>query len=283
MKKFFSVILAGLMLSTCAFGFAGCAKNGNDGQDGKDGKETTSLSSTIDIASLGLMAENTLTIGMEIGYPPYEYYAEDGTTPIGFDVDMAKAIADKLGLEVNYINTAWDVIFAGIGTNYDVVISGVTIKPDREEEMAFSTPYINNFQCIVVPTGSDLEIVDFTSLNGLSISVMKETASDEMISGLIDTGSITATVKRNEQIPTCFTELSNGEVDAIVCDSTVADSYVAKNPEKYTIIYRDENAPEKFGIAMSKDNKALQDAINKAIAELEQEGFFKANTTKWFG
>lgn len=283
MKKFFSAILAGLMLSTCAFGFAGCAKNGNDGQDGKDGKETTSLSSTIDIASLGLMAENTLTIGMEIGYPPYEYYAEDGTTPIGFDVDMAKAIADKLGLEVNYINTAWDVIFAGIGTNYDVVISGVTIKPDREEEMAFSTPYINNFQCIVVPTGSDLEIVDFTSLNGLSISVMKETASDEMISGLIDTGSITATVKRNEQIPTCFTELSNGEVDAIVCDSTVADSYVAKNPEKYTIIYRDENAPEKFGIAMSKDNKALQDAINKAIAELEQEGFFKANTTKWFG
>jgi len=220
---------------------------------------------------------------MEIGYPPFEYYAEDGVTPVGFDVDMAQAIADKLGLKLNYINTAWDVIFAGIGMNYDVVISGVTITPERKEEMAFSTPYINNYQCIVVPTGSDLEIKDFTSLNGLSLSVMKETASDIMITGLIDTGSIAATVKRNEQVPTCFTELANGEVDAVVCDSTVADSYVAKNPEKYTIAYLDQSAPEQFGIAMGKDNAALQDAINKAIAALEEEGFFKANTTKWFG
>ncbi len=276
MKKLFSAILAGLMLTSCAFGFTGCGK-------GEENKENAGSKIEVDVASLGLMADNTLTIGMEIGYPPFEEYAEDGVTPIGFDVDMAKAIADKLGLELNYINTAWDVIFAGIGMNYDVVISGVTITEDRKEEMAFSTPYINNYQCVVIPTGSDLAITDFTSLNGLSISVMKETASDIMITGLIDTGSIAATVKRNEQVPTCFTELANGEVDAVVCDSTVADSYVAKNPEKYTIIYRDETAPEQFGVAMSKDNVALQDAINKAIAALEEEGFFAANTTKWFG
>lgn len=276
MKKLFSAILAGLMLTSCAFGFTGCGK-------GEENKENAGSKIEVDVASLGLMADNTLTIGMEIGYPPFEYYAEDGVTPVGFDVDMAKAIADKLGLELNYINTAWDVIFAGIGMNYDVVISGVTITADRMEEMAFSTPYINNYQCVVIPTGSDLKITDFTSLNGLSLSVMKETASDIMITELIDTGSIAATVKRNEQVPTCFTELANGEVDAVVCDSTVADSYVAKNPEKYTIIYRDETAPEQFGIAMSKDNAALQDAINKAIAALEEEGFFAANTTKWFG
>ena len=276
MKKIFSAILAGLMLTSCAFGFTGCGKT-------EENKENTGSKIEVDVASLGLMADNTLTIGMEIGYPPFEYYAEDGVTAVGFDVDMAKAIADKLGLELNYINTAWDVIFAGIGMNYDVVISGVTITEERKEEMAFSTPYINNYQCIVVPTGSDLEIVDFTSLNGLSVSVMKETASDIMITGLIDTGSISATVKRNEQVPTCFTELANGEVEAVVCDSTVADSYVAKNPEKYTIVYTDTSAPEQFGVAMGKDNAALQDAINKAIAALEEEGFFAANTTKWFG
>ena len=276
MKKIFSAILAGLMLTSCAFGFTGCGKT-------EENNEAVGSKIEVDVASLGLMADNTLTIGMEIGYPPFEYYAEDGVTAVGFDVDMAKAIADKLGLELNYINTAWDVIFAGIGMNYDVVISGVTITEERKEEMAFSTPYINNYQCIVVPTGSDLEIVDFTSLNGLSVSVMKETASDIMITGLIDTGSISATVKRNEQVPTCFTELANGEVEAVVCDSTVADSYVAKNPEKYTIVYTDTSAPEQFGIAMGKDNAALQDAVNKAIAALEEEGFFAANTTKWFG
>ncbi len=276
MKKIFSAILAGLMLTSCAFGFTGCGKT-------EENNEAAGSKIEVDVASLGLMADNTLTIGMEIGYPPFEYYAEDGVTAVGFDVDMAKAIADKLGLELNYINTAWDVIFAGIGMNYDVVISGVTITEERKEEMAFSTPYINNYQCIVVPTGSDLEIVDFTSLNGLSVSVMKETASDIMITGLIDTGSISATVKRNEQVPTCFTELANGEVEAVVCDSTVADSYVAKNPEKYTIVYTDTSAPEQFGIAMGKENAALQDAINKAIAALTEEGFFAANTTKWFG
>lgn len=274
MKKFLSVVLAGLMLSACALGFTACGK-----EEGAASGEKLN----IDTAALGLMADNTLTIGMEIGYPPFEYYAEDGVTPVGFDVDMAKAIADKLGLQVNFINTAWDTIFAGIGVNYDVVISGVTITEDRKAEMAFSTPYINNYQCVVLPTGSDLEIAGFTDLEGLSLSVMKETASDIMITELVDTGSISATVKRNEQVPTCFTELANGEVDAVVCDSTVADSYVAKNPEKYTIVYRDETAPEQFGVALSKDNAALLDAINQAIAALESEGFFTANTTKWFG
>lgn len=275
MKKLFSAILAGLMLSACAFGFTACGSE----EEG----EAAGTKIDVDVAALGLMADNTLTIGMEIGYPPFEYFSEDGVTPVGFDVDMANAIADKLGVEVNFINTAWDTIFAGIGMNYDIVISGVTITEDRKAEMAFSTPYINNYQCIVLPTGSELEITDFTSLNGLSLSVMKETASDIMITELIDTGSITATVKRNEQVPTCFTELANGEVDAVVCDSTVADSYVAKNPEKYTIVYRDETAPEQFGVAMSKDNAALLDSINQAIAALESEGFFTANTTKWFG
>ncbi|MBE6598190.1 MAG: transporter substrate-binding domain-containing protein [Ruminococcaceae bacterium] len=277
MKKLFTVILAGLMLSGAAFGFTGCANNAED--------ETQSNTNTlaVDTASLGLMADNTLTIGMEIGYPPFEYYAEDGVTPIGFDVDMVNAIADKLGLEVNFINTAWDVIFAGIGMNYDVVVSGVTITEERKETMAFSTPYINNYQCVVVPTGSDLKVEDFLMLESLSVSVMKGTASDIMVTDLIDTGSVSCTVKRNEQVPTCFTELANGEVDVVVCDSTVADSYVAKNPEKYTIAYRDETAPEQFGIAMGKDNAALLDAINQAIAALEEDGFFEANTTKWFG
>ncbi len=273
-KKILSAVLAGLMLVSCTFGLTSCG-----------GKETEDKTSKIDVdvASLGLMADNTLTIGMEIGYPPFEYYAEDGTTVVGFDVDMIKTVADKLGLEVNFINTAWDAIFAGLGQNYDIVVSGVTITEKRKEEMAFSTPYINNYQCVVIPTGSDLAVSSFTDLEGLSLSVMKETASDIMISSLLDTGSLTATVKRNEQVPTCFTELANGEVDAVVCDSTVADSYVTKNPEKYTIVYRDETAPEQFAVAVSLGNEALLDAINKALAQMEEEGFFTANTTKWFG
>jgi len=278
-KKILSAVLAGLMLASCTFGFTSCGEKEEEKTEG----DAKIVNVDVDTSTLGLMAEGTLTIGMEIGYPPFEYYAEDGVTPIGFDVDMISYVASKLGLQVNYINTAWDTIFAGIGQNYDIVVSGVTIDEDRKQTMAFSTPYINNYQCVVIPTDSKLEVNGFTDLEGVSISVMKETASDIMITKLIDTGSLNTTVKRNEQIPTCFTELSNGEVEAIVCDSTVADSYVTNSPDKYKIVYRDETAPEQFGIAMSKDNAPLLDAINKALAALEEEGFFTANNAKWFG
>jgi polar amino acid transport system substrate-binding protein len=72
--------------------------------------------------------EGKLMVGMEIGYPPMEYYDADGTTPIGFDVEVSKAVADYLGLEIEYVDTAWDGIFAGVNTDkYDVIFSSVSI------------------------------------------------------------------------------------------------------------------------------------------------------------
>lgn len=236
----------------------------------------------IDLSEVTLLDDGTLTIGVEIGYPPFEDFAEDGSTPIGFDIDFATALADKLGLEINFINTAWDGIFQGIGTNYDVVISAVTINEERKQTMLFSDPYINNFQAVVVGPSFDKEIKGFQDLDGLAIAVQKETTSDELMSDYVDTGSIKCTISANEKITTCFTQLENGEVDAVVVDSTVADGYLAKNPEKYVKAFQDDSEPEQFGVAMSKDNTALQAAINKALAELKEEGFMDKNYSNWF-
>jgi len=106
-------------------------------------------------SELNLMKEGTLAIGVEIGYPPFEDFANDGVTPIGYDIDFAKALGEKLGVEVVFINTAWDGIFQGIGVNYDAVISAVTITEERKESMDFSDPYIDNYQAVVVRTDSD--------------------------------------------------------------------------------------------------------------------------------
>lgn len=98
-----------------------------------------------------LIKPGTLMIGVEIGYPPMEYYAEDGTTAIGFDIDVGKAIAELLGLKAEFVNTEWDGIFAGLGRpDYDCIISSVSITPDREREFIFTRPYIANALCIVV-------------------------------------------------------------------------------------------------------------------------------------
>lgn len=237
----------------------------------------------IDMSGVTLMQDGVLSIGMEIGYPPFEDFAEDGTTPIGYDIDFAKALCEKLGLEFNFINTAWDGIFQGIGVNYDCVISAVTITEERKQTMLFSDPYINNYQAVVVKVGSDKQISSFLDLDGLAIAVQKETTSDILMSDYVATGSIKCTISANEKITTCFAQLSNGEVDAVVVDSTVADGYLASNPDAYMIAYQDESEPEQFGVAMGLENTGLQAAINEAIAQLTAEGFFEENVDFWFG
>ena len=126
----------------------------------------------------------------------------------------------------------------------------------------------------------------FSSLNdldGMSVALQKETTSDELISDMIDTGTIKATVVANEKVITCFTQLTNGEVDCVLCDSTVADGYVASNPDMYVKAFEDNTSQEQFGVEIKKGNTGLQSAINDAIAQLTSEGFFDSNTKKWFG
>jgi len=262
MKKKVLLLCAALMVVAM---FAGCGK-----------KEETPES------NLTLMNKGVLTVGCEVGYPPFEDFADDGTTPVGFDVDIITAVAEKLGLKVNIINTAWDGIFAGIDVNYDCVCSAVTITVERKETMIFSTPYIKNYQAVVLPAGSSMSINSFLDLNGKTIAVQKETTSDELMSDYKSTGTISVEIVANEKVTSCFTQLSNGEVDAVVVDSTVADGYVLKSKD-YVIAYKDEAEAEEFGIAVGKNNTELQAAINKALAELEAEGFIKETYNYWFG
>lgn len=280
-KKLVSLVLgATLITALCS-----CGKKETEKTDSteKVTKEASEADTSIDTKDLKLISDGTLTIGSEIGYPPFETMAEDGVTPIGFDIDFAHALGEKLGLEVSFINTAWDSIFAGIGTNYDIVISAVTINDERKETMDFSTPYITNYQSVVVKKGSDIKINSLNDLNGKSVALQKGTTSDEVIKDLIGTKTIDASVVANEQVITCFTQLTNDEVDCVLCDSSVSDGYLLSDPDKYEKAYQDSSAPEQFGVAIKKGDTAMQTAINQAIKELQEEGFFEENTTKWFG
>lgn len=268
-------LLALLLISIMVLSFAGCANDDSE-------SESTTKESTGE-TDLNLITNGTLTIGVEIGYPPFEDFAEDGTTPIGYDIDFAYALGEKLGLDVNFINTAWDGIFEGIDTNYDCVISAVTITEDRKKTMSFSDSYINNYQAIVVSPDFEGEINSFEDLDGLAIAVQKETTSDILMSEYKDTGSINVTISANEKVTSCFAQLENGEVDAVVVDSTVADGYLAANAGKYVKAWQDSSEPEQFGVALGKDNADLQTAINKAIGELTDEGFFEDSYDHWFG
>ncbi len=282
-KKLFVLVLSAVMLFALVAFSASSSSSTAAPSATVAPTESPAMAGTVDVSAVKLMQPGALTIGVEIGYPPFEDFAEDGTTPVGYDIDFAKALGEKLGLEINFINTAWDGIFQGIGVNYDCVISAVTITEERQETMLFSDPYINNYQAVVVKSDYKGEINSFLDLDGLAIAVQKETTSDILMSDYVATGSIKCTISANEKVTTCFTQLTNGEVDAVVVDSTVADGYLASEPDKYIKAYQDESEPEQFGVAMGKDNTELQTAINEAIAQLTEEGFFEKNIEYWFG
>ncbi len=115
-----------------------------------EGVRTVTEEPTLDLSKLSTITDGTLTVGMEIGYPPMEYMDESGLNPMGFDVDLSYALGELLGLEVELVNTAWDGIFAGLDkAQYDVVISSVSITPERQAAYELTEPYVSNELVIV--------------------------------------------------------------------------------------------------------------------------------------
>ncbi|MDR2102033.1 MAG: ABC transporter substrate-binding protein [Treponema sp.] len=217
------------------------------------------------------LEKGVLTIGMEIGYPPMEYLDTDGKTPIGFDVSMAKALAEKMGLGYKFIDTAWDGIFAGVDTNkYDCIISAVTLTEERSAAHNFTKPYIGNSQALVLLKGSSVKARVPEELEGLGVAYQAETTSDIYMAKLAAQG-MKFTPYEYDKVMNCFDELRLGRVDAIICDSLVAVDYIAPADSPFEIVWLGP-ADEVFAICLKKGNDALTGALDKALDELFAEG-----------
>lgn len=116
------------------------------------GVRTVGAMPAMDLAKLKTIKAGVLTVGMEVGYPPMEYLADDGLTYIGFDVELAGKLAEKLGLKLEIVNTAWDGIFAALEKGeFDMIMSSVSITPERQEKFILTAPYISNKIVLAVP------------------------------------------------------------------------------------------------------------------------------------
>jgi polar amino acid transport system substrate-binding protein len=210
------------------------------------------------------------SVGMEIGYPPMEYFDTDGKTPIGFDVQLAKAIGAKLGLQVEFVDTAWDGIFAGVNTNkYDAIISSVTITEERLEAFNFSKPYIGNAMVIVLSKKSPITITKPQDIAGYRVTYQAETTADIYATELAQQG-VKFTSFEYDKVMNCFDEIRLGRVDVIVVDSLVAFEYLSRDPDLY--IAWQGSADETFGVCLKKGNDALTAEINKTLDALFADG-----------
>ncbi|MBQ7159642.1 MAG: amino acid ABC transporter substrate-binding protein [Treponema sp.] len=224
--------------------------------------------------------KGVLKVGMEIGYPPMEYYDADGKTPIGFDIELGKAVAEKLGLKVEFIDTAWDGIFAGLETNkYDCIMSAATITPERLESMEFSTPYVGNGQAIVVKADAGFKPARPEDLVGKTVAYQAETTSDIFMTKLAEKG-LKFTPAEFDKVINAYDELKLGRCDAVVSDALVYANY--KDDPAFVSTWTG-SADEFFGVAIRKGNSALVEKVNAAIKEMVADGSMKELYLKVFG
>jgi polar amino acid transport system substrate-binding protein len=216
------------------------------------------------------LADGVLNAGVEIGYPPMEYYDTDGKTLIGFDIELVKALAGKLGLRVNFIDTAWEGIMAGLDANrYDIAIN-ITILPERQKRHNFTKPYIDSSITIAALKGSSIKIEKPGDIAGYSIAYQADTTAQYFTEKLGKNG-VQFTPFSYDKILNCFDDLEMGRVDLVVVDNIAAYDYAGKANSPFEVIWQGPS-DEFIGICLKKGNDALTDALNKALEELYEDG-----------
>ena len=268
MKKIFALVLALCMV----FALAACGEAASDPTDAPESEAPVSEAPESEApaseapegdGTFTTIVEGKLTMSTNAQFPPYEMTTDDGGFE-GIDVEIATAIAEKLGLELDILDMDFDSALLAVQQGKsDIVMAGVTVNEDRQLVMDFTDSYATGVQVIIVKEGSDVTI-------------------DNMGEGLIGTqrgttGNIYCTDDYGEEHVMAYDDgftavqaLMNGQVDCVVIDNAPAQEFV-KNNAGLTILDT-EYANEDYAIGLNKGNTALLDAINTALNELISDG-----------
>ena len=225
---------------------------------------------------LGLVSGGTLTVATEGTYRPFSFHDESGGLT-GYDVEIAEAVAGKLGLEVRFQETQWDAIFAGLDAGrFDVIANQVSINPEREEKYLFSAPYTVS-RGVVVTADDDSSISSFADLSG-------KTTAQSLTSNWYELATESgAQVEAVEGWAQAVALLQQGRVDATVNDQLTYLDYEKTNSPTGLKIAAETDDTSDSAFATTKDKQALVDAIDGALEELRADGTLAEISQKYFG
>ena len=277
MKKILAMTMAlAMMLSLAA-----CGKKDEPSVSGST--STSNGSSVSTSASNGAdfttVTAGKLTMSTNAAFPPYEMVTDDGSFE-GIDVEVAGAIAEKLGLELVVDDMGFDAaLLAAQNGQSDIVMAGVTVTEARKEVMDFSDSYATGVQVVIVKEDSPIQTIDDLA-NAEMIGCQKATtgyiyASDTPENGGYGEDHVTA----YETGALAVEALKNGQIDAVIIDNEPAKAFVEANPGLK--ILDGEWVSEDYAIGMKKGNTQLLDAINGAMAELKADGTFQTIVDKY--
>ena len=274
MKKITALLLGAVMaLSLAACGGSASSAAASSAASSEAASSEAAASETTEIAALTTVNAGKLTMSTNAAFPPYEMTTDAGELE-GIDVEIAGAIADKLGLELQIDDMDFDAaLLAAQQGKSDMVMAGVTVNEERKQVMEFSDTYASGVQVVIVKEGSEIATVD--DLAGHMIGTQRGTTGYIYCSDDFGEDSVTA----YDNGLTAVQALNNGQVDCVVIDSAPAKEFVAAN--EGLVILDSEYAVEDYAIGMAKGNTALVEAVNGALAELTADGTVQAILDKY--
>lgn len=227
------------------------------------------------------LEKRTYIVGLDDTFAPMGF-RDDKNELVGFDIDLAKEISKRLGVEFKYQPIDWTTKEMELNNkSIDFIWNGYSITPERKEKVAFSTPYFDNRQIIVVLADSPIQ--SKADIAGKTITLQGESAALEAVNK--DEAFVTALKTKPVEYASnneAFADLEAKRADAMVVDEVLARYYMSlKGQEKYRVL-EDNFGEEEFGIGMRKEDTALIKAVDDILAEMKKDGTFDTIYKKWF-
>ena len=254
--RLFSVLFLLLSVSILLF-----ACGGSDSTDTETSESEEAAGSDGEITKL--------VAGTDATYAPMEYIDDNGEI-VGIDIDIVNAIAEELGIEVEFKNIGWEPLFPAVENGeVDFAVSSITITEERQESFDFTEPYYVANQLILVPEDSD--ITSFQDLKGKRVSVQINTTGHIVVKDLL--GETSSNIVATETMPLAISEMLNGNADASVGDNSTINDYMKNNPDvNVKTIEDDEFEKEYYGLMVKKGNTEILELLNEGIQKIKENG-----------
>lgn len=223
--------------------------------------------------------DNTLVIGIDDKFAPMGFRDENNEI-IGFDIDYAKAAAEKMGKEVKFQPIDWKTKEAELSSRrIDLIWNGYTITEERKEKVLFTKPYLKNAQVVV--TLADSSIAKLAELEGKVVGLQSLSSAADALNAAPIKSKIKTVTEFTDNV-SALNDLKSGRLDAVIIDEIVINYYMTKETDTFKVL--DESlAPEEYGVGVKKGNEELLKQLQAALDELNEDGTAAEISNKWFG
>lgn len=219
-------------------------------------------------------------VGLDDNFPPMGFRDEGGNI-VGFDIDLAKEVAERMGVQVEFKPVEWDgVLFSLKNGTIDVIWNGLTITEERAEQIEFSKPYLDNRQIIVVQ--EDSTITNKGDLAGKIIGIQLGSSSENALNNQQEVVNKLEEVRRFSNNTEALMDLQTGRIDAVVVDEILGRYYISKKPDVYRVL-EDDFGQESYGVGIRQEDIRFKEKIDAILEEMKEDGTAAEISNKWFG